>query len=53
MNFSTSPKQTKGFWWGLEDVGAVRAYVVARVHEGWRIADNVEVIAPIVAADLW
>lgn len=53
VKFSTAPKPTKGFWQGLEDIGADKAYVVAPVQQRWRMADNVEVIAPIVIADLW
>ena len=53
IKFSTAPKPTKGFWQGLEDVGANKAYVIAPVPQRWRMADNVEVIPPIVTADLW
>lgn len=53
VKFSTAPKPTKGFWQGLEDVGADKAYVIAPVPQRWRMADNVEVIPPIVTADLW
>ena len=53
VKFSTAPKLTKGFWQGLEDIGADKAYVMAPVHDRWRMADNVEVIAPLVTADVW
>ena len=53
IKFSTAPKPTKGFWQGLDDVGASKAYVIAPVPQRWRMADNVEVIPPIVTADLW
>ena len=53
VKFSTAPKPTKGFWQGLDDVGASKAYVIAPVPQRWRMADNVEVIPPIVTADLW
>ena len=53
IKFSTAPKLTKGFWQGLEDVGADKACVIAPVQERWRMADNLEVIPPLVAADLW
>ena len=53
VKFSSAPKPTKGFWQGLEDVGADKAYVIAPVAERWRMADNVEVIPPVITADLW
>lgn len=53
VKFSTAPKPTKGFWQGLEDIGADKAYVIAPVPQRWRMADNVEVIPPIVTNDLW
>ena len=53
VKFSTAPKPTKGFWQGLDDVGASKAYLIAPVPQRWRMADNVEVIPPIVTADLW
>ena len=44
IKFSEAPKMTKGFWQACEDVGVDRAYVVAPVREGWKMAGNVEVI---------
>ncbi len=44
IKFSEAPKLTKGFWQACEDVGVDRAYVVAPLREGWKMADNVEVI---------
>ena len=46
IKFSSAPKVTKGFWQACEDVGVQRAYVVAPVQEGWRMATNVEVASP-------
>ena len=44
VKFSSAPKLTKGFWQACEDVGVSRAYVVAPVQEGYRIAENVEMV---------
>ena len=53
VKFSSAPSVTKGFWSGLEDVGADKAYVIAPVKSGWQVADNVRVIPPLVTPDLW
>lgn len=39
-----APRLTAGFWLASEDVGVSHAYVVAPVQEGYRIAENVEVV---------
>ena len=53
MKFSSAPKVTKGFWQGLKDVKADKAYIVAPIREGWKLADSVEVIPPLVHDGLW
>lgn len=53
MKFSSAPKVTKGFWQGLKDVQADKAYIVAPIKEAWRLSDNVEVIPPLVGEHLW
>ncbi len=50
IKFSNAPKVTKGFWQGLEDTGVDQAYIVAPVSEAWRLAANVEVLSPNLAA---
>ena len=46
IKFSAAPKVTKGFWHACDDVGVDKAYVVAPVRDGWRMADSVTVISP-------
>jgi uncharacterized protein len=53
IKFASNPKVTKGFWQGLEDVKADKAYIVAPVKEAWKFSDNVWVIPPLVHDDLW
>ena len=53
MKFSSAPKVTKGFWQGLKDVKADKAYIVAPIREGWKLADGVEVIPPLIHDGLW
>ena len=53
MKFSSAPKVTKGFWQGLKDIKADKAYIVAPIREGWKLADSVEVIPPLVHDGLW
>ncbi len=53
MKFSSAPKVTKGFWQGLDDVSADKAYIVAPVQDSWQFADNVDVIAPLTFKGLW
>jgi uncharacterized protein len=53
IKFSSAPKLTKGFWEGIEDVKADKAYVIAPIKEAWKLADNVEVIPPLVHEGLW
>lgn len=47
IKFSSAPKVTKGFWQACEDIGVDKAYVVSPVHEGWPMAENVEVVSPV------
>jgi uncharacterized protein len=53
IKFASNPKVTKGFWQGLEDVKADKAYIVAPVKEAWKCSDNVWVIPPLVHEGLW
>ena len=53
IKFASSPKVTKGFWQGLEDVKADKAYIVAPVKEAWKFSDNVWVIPPLIHEGLW
>ena len=53
IKFSSAPTLSKGFWHGLEDIGVDKAYVVAPVKDAWRLAQNVEVVPPIVTSDFW
>ena len=48
IKFSSAPKVSKGFWQACEDVGVHHAYVMAPVREGWAMADNVDVVSPLV-----
>lgn len=52
IKFSTTPKVTKGFWQACNDIGVHKTYVVAPVQEGWRMAENVEVISPVAISSL-
>jgi uncharacterized protein len=53
MKFSSAPKVTKGFWQGLKDVKADKAYIVAPISQAWKLAEGVEVIPPLVHEGLW
>ena len=48
VKLSSAPTVTKGFWNACEDLGVERAYVVAPVLEAYPLAENVEVISPLM-----
>jgi len=50
IKLSNAPKPGKGFWHACEDLGVERAYVVAPVLEPYALADNVEVVSPLMLA---
>jgi predicted AAA+ superfamily ATPase len=52
IKLSTAPTVTKGFWNACEDLGVSRAYVVAPVLESYPLAENVEVISPMMLGTL-
>jgi len=50
VKLSNAPRVGKGFWHACEDIGVDKAYVVAPVAERYPLADNVEVISPLMLA---
>ncbi|MDP1958079.1 MAG: DUF4143 domain-containing protein, partial [Rhodocyclaceae bacterium] len=48
IKLSTAPTVSRGFWNACEDLGVDRAYVVAPVLEPYPLAENVEVISPLM-----
>lgn len=48
IKLSNAPRVGKGFWHACEDLGVDRAYVVAPVAEPYPLADNVEVVSPLM-----
>ncbi len=44
FKYSSAPKVEKGFWIGMQDVGARRGYVVAPVKEPYPVAENAWVV---------
>lgn len=52
IKLSNAPKVGKGFWHACEDLGVERAYVVAPVAEPYPLAENVEVISPLMLASI-
>lgn len=52
VKLSTAPTVSRGFWNACEDLGVSRAYVVAPVLEPYPLADNVEVISPLMLGQL-
>jgi hypothetical protein len=48
IKLSTAPTVSRGFWNACEDLGVDRAYVVAPVREPYPLAENVEVISPLM-----
>lgn len=52
IKLSTAPTVSKGFWNACEDLGVSHAYVVAPVPEPYPLAENVEVIPPLMVPRL-
>jgi len=50
IKLSNAPRVGKGFWHACEDIGVDKAYVVAPVAESYPLADNVEVVSPLMLA---
>ena len=48
IKLANAPTVGKGFWHACEDLGVERAYVVAPVSESYPLAENVEVISPLM-----
>ncbi len=48
IKLSTAPTVSRGFWNACEDLGVAKAYVVAPVLEPYPLAENVEVISPLM-----
>ncbi|GAB4175259.1 MAG: ATP-binding protein [Rhodocyclaceae bacterium] len=48
IKLSGAPKPGKGFWHACEDLGVERAWVVAPVAEPYALAENVEVVSPLL-----
>ena len=52
IKLSTAPTVSRGFWNACEDLGVSRAYVVAPVLEPYPLAENVDVISPLMLGQL-
>lgn len=52
IKLSTAPKVSKGFWNACEDLGVSNAYIVAPILEPYPLAENVEVISPMILGRL-
>ncbi len=48
IKLSTAPTVSRGFWNACEDLGVAQAYVLAPVLEPYPLAENVEVISPLM-----
>ena len=48
IKLSSAPTVSRGFWNACEDLGIARAYVVAPVLRPYPLAENVEVISPLM-----
>ena len=48
VKLSSAPKPARGFWNACEDLGVTRSYVMAPVLNAFSLADNVEVISPLM-----
>lgn len=48
IKLSSAPKPSRGFWNACEDLGVACAYVVAPVTEAYPLADNIEVVSPLM-----
>lgn len=53
IKLSSAPTVSRGFWNACEDLGVERAYVVAPVLDSYPLAENVEVISPLMVASIW
>ena len=52
IKLSTAPTVSKGFWNACEDLGLSHVYVVAPVLDAYPLAENVEVISPLMLDQL-
>jgi len=52
IKLSTAPTVSRGFWNACEDLGVARALVVAPVLEAYPLAENVEVVSPLMLGSL-
>lgn len=52
IKLSTAPTVSRGFWNACEDLGVSRAYVVAPVLESYPLAENVDVVSPLMLGAL-
>jgi len=52
IKLSTAPTVSRGFWNACEDLGVSQAYVVAPVLAPYPLAENVEVISPLMLDSL-
>jgi len=50
VKLSNAPRPPRGFWNACEDLGVDRAFVVAPVLDAYPLADNVEVVSPLMLA---
>lgn len=48
IKLSSAPTVSRGFWNACEDLGLAKAYVVAPILEPYPLAENVEVISPLM-----
>jgi predicted AAA+ superfamily ATPase len=48
IKLSSAPRVSRGFWNACEDLGIARAYVVAPILAPYPLAENVEVISPMM-----
>lgn len=53
IKLSTAPKVSRGFWNACEDLGVSRACVLAPILDAYPLAENVEVISPLMLGQLW
>jgi len=51
VKLSAAPKPARGFWNACEDLGIHKAYVVAPVLDPYPLANNVEVVSPMMLAE--
>lgn len=53
IKLSNAPTVSKGFWNACADIGVSQAYVVAPVLDAYPLAENVEVISPMMLGRLF